>query len=293
VAEHRTHPGGGLRLAVTALCLTLPACTGSGPSKSAKPAPLELTIGQRSLVGNFREFNDDALAVKELRGSTLCLAADGMGTKIGERVPGQVACERVFEVLTRELLEHLRRNNGPDETRIAVRRAVVAANDDLIALSARDPDLRNMGATIVLALWSPESGMYVAGVGDSRIYLVRGDRIEQLTVDQTIAQALVEAKTITAEEARSHRYRNVLWKFLGSSEVGDGPDVIFVPVQPGDRLLLTTKGIQESVSDEQMLSCLREHSGAQKCADALCEFALDAGSRGNVSCMVIDMAEKK
>jgi len=73
----------------------------------------------------------------------------------------------------------------------------------------------------VLAVWRKGSSvMHVTGLGDSRAYLVRGKKIEQLTVDHSIAQALVEAKTISAAEARVHRYRNVLWKYLGSAEVG-------------------------------------------------------------------------
>jgi serine/threonine protein phosphatase PrpC len=72
--------------------------------------------------------------------------------------------------------------------------------------------------------------MYIAGVGDTRGYVVRNDTIEQLTVDHSLALALVEAKTITPDEARTHRFRNVLWKYLGSKEVGDGPEVKVVPL---------------------------------------------------------------
>ena len=100
--------------------------------------------------------------------------------------------------------------------------------------------------------------MYVAGMGDSRVYLIRGKKIEQLTVDHSIAQALVEAKTISAAEARVHRYRNVLWKYLGSAEVGEGPEVKVVPMQAGDRFLLCTDGLSGVVSDEQLLEFMQE-----------------------------------
>ena len=72
-----------------------------------------------------------------------------------------------------------------------------------MAMAALDRDLKNMGTTIVLAVWRKGSAvMYVTGLGDSRAYLIRGKKIEQLTVDHSIAQALVEAKTISAAEAR-------------------------------------------------------------------------------------------
>src|SRR5205807_6862202 len=135
-----------------------------------------------------------------------------------------------------------------------------------IAMGALDRDLRNMGTTVVMAVWRKDRNMFVTGVGDSRAYLVREGKIEQLTVDHSLAQALVEAKTISAEEAREHRFRNVLWKYLGTKEVGEGPEVKALPVQPGDRILLCTDGLTGVVSDEQLLQCIREQSDVQKCA---------------------------
>jgi protein phosphatase len=151
-----------------------------------------------------------------------------------------------------------------------------------------------MGTTIVLALWRKGSPvMFVTGMGDSRVYLVRGGKIEQLTVDHSIAQALVEAKTISAAEARVHRYRNVLWKYLGSAEVGEGPEVKAVQLQAGDRFLLCTDGLSGVVSDEQLLSFVTEHPDAQQCAEGLGQLALDQGSRDNVSVIVIEVNEPK
>src|SRR5207248_5508211 len=124
-----------------------------------------------------------------------------------------------------------------------IRKAVVQANEVIIAMVALDRDLRNMGTTVVLAVWRKEQEMFVTGVGDSRAYLIRKGKIEQLTVDHSLAQALVEAKTISAAEAREHRFKNVLWKYLGTKEVGDGPEVKLLPIQHGDRLLLCTDGL--------------------------------------------------
>ena len=99
------------------------------------------------------------------------------------------------------------------------------ANEEIMAMGALDRDLKNMGTTVVMAVWRKGTELFIAGVGDSRAYLIRGKKIEQLTIDHSLAQALVEAKTISAAEAKEHRFRNVLWKYLGSKEVGDGPDV--------------------------------------------------------------------
>jgi protein phosphatase len=135
--------------------------------------------------------------------------------------------------------------------------------------------------------------MYITGVGDSRAYMVRDNAIEQLTVDHSLAQALVEAKTISPEEAREHRFRNVLWKYLGTKEVGEGPEVKLVPVQPGDRFLLCTDGLSGVVTDERLLECIMENQDVQKCADALGQLALDSGSRDNVSCIVVEVTDAR
>src|SRR5437588_3621604 len=233
---------------------------------------LALNIGKCTLLGNYRENNEDSIDVKPFPEMTVCLVADGMGGQAA----GEVASKRAVEIVPRELKKHLTSQMGNEETRNIVRRAIVQANEEIMAMAALDRELKNMGTTIVLTLWRKGSSiMYVTGMGDSRVYLVRGGKIEQLTVDHSIAQALVEAKTISPAEARVHRYRNVLWKYLGSAEVGEGPEVKVVQLQPGDRFLLCTDGLSGVVSDDQLLAFLRDNNEVQACADGLGQLALD------------------
>ncbi len=267
------------------LCATQPACNDTkSPAPAASPA---VHVGRCSLIGNHREANEDAVAVRELAGSTLCVAADGMG---GTPADGRGATLAV-EALAREFARDLPGATTSEENQRVIRKAIVAANEDILTEAARNPESRNIGASVVLAVSRPGGAVHVAGVGDSRAYLVRGDTIEQLTVDHTLALALVEAKTITPEEARTHRFRNVLWKYLGSKEVGDGPEVRSVAVRPGDRVILCTKGVHGVLPDDRLRGCVRQHADAQACADAVCQFALDAASRDNVSCIVIAAAD--
>ncbi len=249
-----------------------------------------LNVGKCTLLGNYRENNEDSIDVKQFPDMTVCLVADGMGGQAA----GEVASKRAIEIVPRELKKYLGGSVSNEETKSIVRRSIVQANEEIMAMAALDRELKNMGTTIVLALWRKGSPvMYVTGMGDSRVYLVRGGKIEQLTVDHSIAQALVEAKTISAAEARVHRYRNVLWKYLGSAEVGEGPEVKVVQLQPGDRFLLCTDGLSGVVSDEQLLNFVTEHADPQQCAEGLGQLALDQGSRDNVSCIVIEVTEPK
>jgi protein phosphatase len=250
---------------------------------------LALNIGTCTLLGNYRENNEDSIDVKELPDMTVCLVADGMG---GQQA-GEIASKRAIEILPRELKRHLVGPLGNEETKGIIRRSIVQANEEILHMAALERDLKNMGTTVVMTVWRKSSTvMYVTGLGDSRCYLLRGKKIEQLTVDHSIAQALVEAKTISAAEARTHRYRNFLWKYLGSKEVGEGPEVKVVSLQAGDRFLLCTDGLTGVVSDEQIAAFMREQPDVQACADGLGKLALDSGSRDNVSCIVVEVVDR-
>jgi protein phosphatase len=250
---------------------------------------LALNIGKCSQLGNYRENNEDSIEVKQFPDMTVCLVADGMG---GQNA-GEVASRNAVEILPRELREKLSGVLSHDQTKAVVRRAIVQTNDEIRFMAEHDAALKQMGTTVVLTVWRKGSAvMHVTNLGDSRCYHIRGRKIDQLTVDHSIAQALVEAKTISAAEARTHRYRNVLWKYLGSNEVGEGPEVKVVPLQAGDRFLLCTDGLSGFVPDEKILSYVREQTDMQQCAEGLVQLALDSGSRDNVSCIMIEVAEK-
>lgn len=249
---------------------------------------LALNIGKCSLLGNYRENNEDAIESKQFADMTVCIVADGMGGQAA----GEIASKRAIEVVPRELRKLLPQATSHEQARAVIRKAIVQANEEILQMGALDRDLRNMGTTIVMAVWRKGAEMFITWVGDSRAYLIRDGEIEQMTVDHSLAQALVENKTISPSEAKDHRFRNVLWKYLGSKEVGEGPDVHLKQVHPGDRILLCTDGLCGPVSDQQILSFMMEQPDPQQCAEGLGQLALDCGSRDNVSCIVIDVVEK-
>ena len=172
---------------------------------------------------------------------------------MGGQAAGEIASKRAIDIIPRELRKTLTADVNTDAAKAIIRRAIVQANEEIMAMGALDKDMKNMGTTVVMAVWRKGPELFVAGVGDSRAYLIRDRKIQQLTVDHSLAQALVEAKTISAAEAKEHRFRNVLWKYLGSKEVGEGPEVSVLPLQTGDRFLLCTDGLHGVVTDEKLL----------------------------------------
>jgi protein phosphatase len=246
-----------------------------------------LNIGKCSLLGNYRENNEDSIDAKQFPDLTVCVVADGMGGQAA----GEIASKRAIEIVPRELRKNLNPQLNPETVKAVTRQAIVQANEEIMKMGALDKDMKNMGTTVVMAIWRKGSEMFIAGVGDSRAYLVRSKKIQQLTVDHSLAQALVEARTISPAEAKDHRFRNVLWKYLGSKEVGDGPEVGVVALQNGDRFLLCTDGLTGVVPDDQLASFISEAKDMQQCAEGLGQMALDQGSRDNVSCIVIEVVE--
>jgi protein phosphatase len=250
---------------------------------------LKLNIGKCTLLGNYRENNEDSIDVKHFPDLEVCIVADGMGGQAA----GEVASKHAIEVIPRELRKGLTGATETEGTRVIIRRAIVSANDEIIQMSNLDREMKNMGTTVVVAVWRKDNGLFVAGVGDSRAYLIRDKKMDQLTVDHSLAQALVEAKTISPAEAKEHRFKNVLWKYLGTKEVGEGPDVKVVPIQAGDRFLLCTDGLTGAVGDDKILSFILSQPDVQACADGLGQLALDSGSKDNVSCIVIEVVEAR
>src|SRR5205823_4850786 len=145
-----------------------------------------------------------SVEVKQFPDMTVCIVADGMGGQAA----GEIASKRAIEVVPRELRKNLAAANDDDAVKQVVRKAIVQANEEIITMGSLDRDLKNMGTTIVTALWRKGRELYVSNLGDSRAYLLRGGSIEQLTIDHSLAWALVENKTISPAEAKEHRFKN-------------------------------------------------------------------------------------
>jgi protein phosphatase len=239
-------------------------------------AEFVLHVGSRSAQG-VRPNNEDRYVVDLVQ--NLFLVADGMGGQDrGEQASGMAA-----DLIPRFVHDCLAENK---DATVAVRRALAEANEAIVQASKGQPVGRRMGTTAVVAL-QRDNRCYVAGLGDSRAYLIRDEEVTQLTVDHSVAQALVASGALTEEEARHSPYQHVLHKFLGCAGMSDGADVYpFVP-QVGDRLVLASDGLTNHIAADDLREGARRHPAPQDWADALVELALNRGSRDNVTCVVV------
>ncbi len=159
-----------------------------------------------------------------------------------------------------------------------------------MALSSLDAEYLNMGTTLALML-VVAGKLYVGGVGDSRVYRLRGDQLEQITKDHSLTQALLDAGTITAEEAKTHRYKNVLYRYLGTKEGGTGVEAKVLEAQSGDRFMLCSDGVTDGIKNDlsKIIPLLRQDD-LNAAAAAIIKTAEDGGSKDNITCVVVHCA---
>lgn len=239
-------------------------------------ADFVLRVGSRSAQG-VRPNNEDRFVVDLVQ--KLFVVADGMGGQ--ER--GEMASGLAVDIIPRVVHDRL----AASETAVeAVEHAFAEANSAIIQAGRGQPEGRRMGTTAVCALHR-DGKVFIAGLGDSRAYLIRGNRVDQLTVDHSVAQALVSCGAITPEEARTSPYQHVLHKFLGCANMPEGAEV--TPFQPeaGDRLVLGSDGLTNHVSLDDLRQGAGTFDNPQEWADHLVKTALDRGSRDNVTCVVV------
>ncbi|WP_373651562.1 MULTISPECIES: PP2C family serine/threonine-protein phosphatase [unclassified Schlesneria] len=240
---------------------------------------MKLRVGWLSVVGK-RDNNEDACYVDPR--NRFFLVADGMGGQsAGERASGLA-----MELVPRKLQLIDFEKSTPEAAIKIIDEAITQANYEIMALGELDPKLKNMGTTITFIVHVAGT-MFVGGVGDSRVYLLRGDKLQQLTTDHSLTQALIEAGTLTPEEAVNHRYKNVLYRYLGCKEGGAGTNPKQVRPQAGDRFLICSDGVTGGADDSTLCEVLARGTDPQKTAEAVVQAATDGGSKDNITGVVL------
>jgi len=130
----------------------------------------------------------------------------------------------------------------------------------------------------------------VVNLGDSRTYRLAGTTFEQLSVDHSEVQELVESGELSVEQARQHPRRNIITRALGAG-MRQEPDFWLVPIEEGDRILVCSDGLTGEILDSRIAGILLDQPDPADAAHALVEAALSAGGRDNISVIVVDAWE--
>ncbi len=208
----------------------------------------------------------------------LVAVADG----VGGHAAGEVASGAAIDMLMMLDKCHLQEPLADE-----LERAVREGNDRIRFLAECRPQYAGMATTLSTVALGDDDTYAIANIGDSRIYLLRDGRLDQLSHDDSLVQQLVDAGRLQPEEAATHPYKNVVVAVL-DGDPERKPKVQVQEACPGDRLLLCSDGISD-VLDAAVIEEVLSGTPREQCPQRLVDLALKAGSRDNVTAVVADV----
>src|SRR5438094_4642979 len=250
----------------------------------------------RTDVGRTREHNEDAFVVCDLTTGnatlqpevrrhtlgpkgTMFMVADGMGGAAA----GEIASAMAVEVVLGEMKERWMAadTHDPEQFVRSIRRATVAANQQIHAFASSHTEYRGMGTTATVAGLLGDT-LYVAQVGDSRAYIIRDGVARQITKDQSLMQKLIEAGELTEEEAAQSERRNIILQALGP-EAMIKVDLTHQQVRRGDILVLCSDGLSGQVGKDEIARVISEEDDLVSACKRLIDRANEAGGPDNIT----------
>jgi protein phosphatase len=230
---------------------------------------VDVATGVATDRGHRRQVNEDSVLVLP----HVYVVADGMG--------GHAAGDRASAILVEEMSRLAERPVAADDVSLVLEQASVRVRG-LAADSA--------GTTVTAAIGVERDGApywLVANLGDSRTYQLVDGALEQVSVDHSVVQELIDSGELDAAAALDHPQRHIVTRAVGAPQALD-PDYWLLPVLDGGRLVLCSDGLTVEVDDPGIAASLLTHPDAQEAADALVALALERGGRDNVSVIVLD-----
>ena len=236
--------------------------------------------------GSVRRTNEDAFFVDAELG--IAVVADGMGGHAAGEVASRLAVEAIVSFIRRSHDDHEYSWPYGIETTLSLnanrlRTAIHLANRRVFRAAESHDEYTGMGTTVVCALIQ-DGRMVVGHVGDSRLYLLRGSVLSQLTRDDSWAATVLAQDSFTNAELRAHPMRNVLTNVLGAREQTE-VHLQEQELRPGDRVLLCSDGVHGTLAHDAMIQLMLGATD-EAAATALARSAIDSGSKDNVTAAI-------
>lgn len=249
-------------------------------------------VGHGSDVGRKRPLNEDfhrvwqfPLPSGEL---TLLAVADGMGGAAAGEVASKLATEVLDESFSR-YVEEIRAGRPVVGIDKLIDKAMRLANRRVYSAAVKQQGRRGMGTTLTM-LAVAKRRAYLGHVGDSRAFLVRGERIYQLTKDHSWVEEQLQRGLLNEAEAEQHQWRNLITRVLGTRPQV-APDVIEFEVQRGDVFVLSTDGLHELVKPEEIQAEIKRTSNRQLNVEFLLALANERGGPDNITVVIAGVDE--
>ena len=240
-----------------------------------------------SHIGLVREENQDVCRLVELEGGIFAAVLDGMGGAKGGRVAAKLAAEEFLVQFSASCTE-LFKKGIPSETDMQrlYSHAVYRANAVVLENAILTPAWEGMGTTLCAAYLL--GGLaYIAHIGDSRAYLLRGGSILRLTHDDSLVQQRIDRGELTEQQARESRERHLLTRALGVTPYADFHFTVQA-LEKGDRLLLTTDGLTAHLTDEEIGALAAEQESPSALVKRCINEACVRGGSDNITVAVIE-----
>ncbi len=234
-------------------------------------------------VGLKRNSNQDFVYASDQkvgRLPSLLIVADGMGGHAAGDLASRVCVETMVSSIE---------GSGQTETIPILAEAVQKANRAVLKKAAEKPEYAGMGTTIVAAVIDGNT-LYVANVGDSRLYLIDDDRIDQITLDHSLVAEMVRSGRISPEQMRNHPEKNIITRAVGGEENVEA-DFFDVGLHKGDVVLLCSDGLTNMVEDEQIFRIIRREKTLRDAGQKLISAANSAGGRDNISVVLARLTD--
>jgi len=243
-----------------------------------------LEIASATHPGMVRSHNEDSIAADA--GAGLAVLADGMGGYNAGEVASGIAVEYIRTEMKKQLTAR-----KPEEIDLQFAEKLIVdhairANSAIFQSAQSQPQYAGMGTTLVVALWH-DNQVSVGHVGDSRLYRLRGGKLEQVTRDHSLLQEQIDSGMITKEQARYSQNKNLVTRAVGIDPDVE-TEVHTYPVQVGDIYLMCSDGLNDMVTDEDIESTLSSlAANLPLAAQQLVQQACDNGGRDNVSVILV------
>ena len=234
-------------------------------------------------VGLKRNSNQDFVYASDQkvgRLPSLLIVADGMGGHAAGDLASRVCVETMVSSIE---------GSGQTETIPILAEAVQKANRAVLKKAAEKPVYAGMGTTIVAAVIDGNT-LYVANVGDSRLYLIDDDRIDHITLDHSLVAEMVRSGRISPEQMRNHPEKNIITRAVGGEE-NVKADFFDVGLHKGDVVLLCSDGLTNMVEDEQIFRIIRREKTLRDAGQKLISAANSAGGRDNISVVLARLTD--
>ncbi len=229
-------------------------------------------------VGKKRESNQDSIFVSDTPVGplpNLYIVADGMGG----HAAGDFASRYAIEVA----VDYIKKSTVKNPVSL-LRRAMIYANNEVFKEADKDKDKAGMGTTMVACVVLG-SELYVANIGDSRLYIIN-DEIEQLTMDHSLVEELIRTGQLVRSKGRNHPEKNIITRAMGSREEAL-PDFFEKTLASGDRVLLCSDGLSNMVENDEIRDIVVENEDVEIAVNSLIDRANYYGGMDNVSAVLI------